>query len=105
MAEIGKINRNTPKPFPVIRKSNDPLKPETGEVEFSQYLSETDEAQRKEVQGTAETEGSIIRDDERRKRLRLKEEKREKDEKEEDEKDEKDLDEDEEEGTIIDVEV
>lgn len=102
MAEIGKINRNTPKPFPVIRKSNDPLKPETGEVEFSQYLSETDEAQRKEVQGTAETEGSIVRDDERRKRLRLKEEKREKDEKEEDEKD---LDEDEEEGTIIDVEV
>ncbi len=104
MAEIGKISRNTPKPFPVIRKSNDPLKPETGEVEFSQYLAETDEVSRKEVQGTAETEGSIIRDDERRKRLRLKEEKRESKEKEEDEKVDEE-DEEEEEGKIIDVEV
>lgn len=104
MADVGKISRNTPKPFPVIRKSNDPLKPETGEVEFSQYLAETDEVNRKEVQGTAETEGSIIRDDERRKRLRLKEEKREGEEKEEDEK-ERDEDEEEEEGKIIDVEV
>jgi len=105
MSDVGKIGRNTPKPFPVIRKSNDPLKPETGEVEFSQYLAETDEAQRKEVQGTAETGGSIIRDDERRKRLRLKEEKREKEEEENDKEKNDEEDEEEEEGKIIDVEV
>ncbi len=106
MSDVGKVSRNSPKPFPTIRKSNDPLKPETGEVEFSQYMAETEEARRKVVESTAETEGSVIRDEERRKKLRLKNKKKEsEEEKEADEYEKEKEDDEDEDGKIVDLEV
>jgi hypothetical protein len=106
MSDVGKVSRNTPKPFPTIRKSNDPLKPETGEVEFSQYMAETDEIKRKVVESTAETEGSIIREEERRKKLRLKsKEKENEEEKESEEYENGEDDESDDEGKFVDLEV
>ncbi len=106
MSDVGKVSRNTPKPFPTIRKSNDPLKPETGEVEFSQYMAETDEIKRKVVESAAETEGSVIREEERRKKLRLKSKKKDtEDDKEMEEYETEGDDENDDEGKIVDLEV
>ncbi len=103
MSEVGKVGKGVPKPFPVMRKSTDPLAPETGEVEFSQYVREVDEENMSEVQNPVRTEDSVVRDDARRKRLKPNYGKRE----EEDEEDHENDEEYEEEGkgTNIDIEV
>ncbi len=101
MSEVGKVGKGVPKPFPVMRKSTDPLSPETGEVEFSQYVKEVDEENMSEVQNPVRTEDSVVRDDSRRKRLKPNYEKRENEE----EEDEDTLEEEDSQGSHIDIEV
>ena len=64
---VDRITKSTSRPFPVIRKSSDHLRPESGEIEFSQLVAEADEAQRQEVQGAQEALGTTVQEDARRK--------------------------------------
>ncbi len=70
MSDINRIRRGPEgPPFPIVRKSTDPLQPESGEVLFSEEMSKYDTESTSTVQGTDKTENSVIREDTRRKRL------------------------------------
>ena len=64
---VERMTKSPSRPCRVMRKSSDHLRPESGEIEFSQLVAEADEAQRQEVQGAQEALGTTVQEDARRK--------------------------------------
>jgi len=97
MSDVGRVRKPGSSPFPTIRKSVDPLQPESGEIEFSEELKNFDETTIRTVQETEKTLNSRIEENDREKKLKKKPQKRK--------KKEKDKHEAREEGALIDIEV
>lgn len=100
MSDIGRVRKPGSSPFPTIRKSVDPLQPESGEIEFSEELKNFDETSMRTVQETEKAINSRIEDNDKEKKLKKRFEKREK--KKQEQESEEDL---QEEGSIVDIEV
>jgi len=100
MSDVGRVRKPGSSPFPTIRKSVDPLQPESGEIEFSEELKKFDETSMRTVQETEKAINSRIEDNDREKKLKKRFKKKKRNEKEEESEEEL-----EEEGSIVDIEV
>jgi hypothetical protein len=88
MSDVGRLRRSGGTVFPSVRKSADPFVPESGEMDFSQELSEFDAQSSTSVRESEATEQTVIRDENRRKQFKYKK-KHQKEDEEETSKEEK----------------
>ncbi len=99
MSDVGRVRKPGSSPFPTIRRSVDPLQPESGEIEFSEELKNFDETSMRTVQETEKVINSRIEDNDKEKKLKKRFKKREK------KREEQESEELQEEGSIVDIEV
>jgi hypothetical protein len=70
MSDVGRLRRSGGTVFPSVRKSADPFVPESGEMDFSQELSEFDALSSTSVREPEATEQTVIREENRRKQFK-----------------------------------